>query len=163
MIEKTHKAILTEWLSQRDLLNHDVLCNQLRNELASLRSEPTQVITPRLSSWPKRKTEYTNFLNDTIEAISFARILDTSIFDCWGTNQKAFWEPVFHELFLATTDVREKIHDLNELLNESVEAVIHFNEISPKKRTIEMIVSLQRKLDALSAGISSLPNNVGKI
>lgn len=156
---KKRRAMLKEWLNQRALLNHDILCNQLRNEILSLRSDPTQTQTPRLKMWPKRKHEYEIFLDKTIEALSFASILDDHVFDSWQDSLKSTSKPIFHQLFLATTDISKRVDDLKRLLDESVEAALYFNTIEPAKRTVDMIVSLQKKVEALSNGISSLPNN----
>ena len=155
--------MLKQWLDQRALLNHDVLCNQLRNELASLRSEPTQSHTPRLSMWPKRKKEYITFLDNAINALSFSSLLDRSIFDCWSNSMKENWRPVFHGLFLNTTNIPNKIIHLKELLNDSAETVLSFSNVRPRERTLKMVVALQEKLDALSTAISSLPHNVGDV
>jgi len=154
---------LKQWLNQRALLNHDILCNQLRNELVSLRAEPTRTKIQRLSTWPKRKTEYMDFLNNTIDVLSFASLLDTDVFGCWSYSKKNSFKPAFHELFLNTTTILNKVTQLKRLVDLSVNSVLNFINTEPQKRTVQMIIDLQEKLETLSNGISSLPNNMKEL
>lgn len=152
---------LKEWLDQRAVLNHDILCNQLRNELGAVRADPKRHALVRLKMWPLHEIEYRRLFDATIEVLSPVRLLDLPVFACWSDDMKTSFRPVFHELFLATTQVEAKVKALHELLGRGVEGVQAFVATPPGKRTTEQAVTLQELLDSLSAAISALPREVG--
>jgi hypothetical protein len=154
---------LREWLDQRALLNHDILCNQLRNELCALRADATHNAAVRLKTWPRREPEYRRLFDATLEALSPAQLVDSAVFACWNEDMKRNFRPVFHELFVATSGVAEQVRDLHQLLSKSLEGVKVYLATPQAKRTAEAVASLQTVLDALSAAISALPKEIGAI
>lgn len=151
----------SEWLEQRALLNHDILCNQLRNELVALQGDPQSPDVVRLKMWLLRESEYRRFLDSTLNALSPAQLLESPHFARWAAEERVFFQLVFQELFCQTTGLGLRIEALQELLTKCVGEVGAFLEVAPVERTHDRIARLQSLLEALSLGISSLPTVIG--
>jgi len=151
---------LNEWLELRELLNHDILCNQVRGELSALQAEQGNNTLVRLTRWPEREPEYRRWLDATVEALGPAQWLDSPAFACWDETMRARFKPALQELFLATSSVAGQVEALHELLTQAVSEVKEFVSAAPVARTPEKVAALQELLFALSAAISALPRNV---
>ncbi len=153
--------LFDEWQSQRSLLNHDILCNQLRNELAALRATPRSPTVVRLRMWPLHEKEYRGFFDLTIDGLSPQQLLDMPIFAAWDQARKEAFGPLFHEIFVVVTNIAGEVRQLHELLSGSVDAVEAFLAMRPADRTSEDVERLQELLDSLSQAISTLPREIG--
>lgn len=107
-----------------------------------------------------REHEYREFFDSTTEALSPVHLLDSSIFACWTEDTRKSFGPVFHELFLATTGVREQVENLHRLLTESLRAVNIFLETPARRRTGKGAGAVLATLDRLSSAISALPGTI---
>ena len=154
---------LEEWLEVRELLNHDILCNQVRSELAALQSAQHDHRIVRLKHWPEREPEYRRWLDATFEALSPAHLLDSSVFSCWSEDMRSKFRPAVHQLFLATTSLGAQVRKLHELLGLSVKGVREFVAAAPPERTADKLSALEALLAALSAAISALPRSVSSV
>ena len=152
--------VLNEWLGQRELLNHDVLCNQLRNELGALRADPKRAVV-RLKTWPVREAEYRAFFDSSIEALSPRQFFTNQRFACWKPEMKTTFEPLFHELFMLTSNLAARVEALHQLLTQSLNAVQTFLATDAAMRNPSHVAKLQELLESLSQGISALPSQVG--
>lgn len=148
---------MNNWQSQREKLNHDILCNQLRNELGTLRRDPRGNSLHRLELWPEHAKEYRQLFDSAAEALSTIRLLELPEFDCWTNEKKNCFKPVFHKIFLINSGIELKVERLNEMLNEVLTIIKKFLETPVDKRTEEMVLEMQEILDHFSAKISELP------
>jgi hypothetical protein len=151
---------LNEWLGKRALLNHDVLCNQLRNELGALRTDPKRTVV-RLKTWPLRESEYRAFFDSSIEALSPKQLFTNQRLACWKPEMKTQFEPLFHELFMLTSTLAARIATLHQLLTQSLNGVQTFLATDAAKRNPSHVAKLQELLESLSQEISALPSQVG--
>jgi hypothetical protein len=154
------RMLFNEWLGQRALLNHDVLCNQLRNELGALRADPKRTVV-RLKTWPLHETEYRAFFDSSIEALSPKQFFTNQRFACWKPEMKTTFEPVFYELFMLTSNLAVRIEALHQLLTRSLNGVQTFLATDAAKRNPSHVAKLQELLESLSQEISALPSQVG--
>ena len=155
--------LFDEWQAQRALLNHDILCNQLRNELGAVRMNPQCSAVVRLKMWPQRAGEYRKFFDMAAEALSPKQILDSPAFAAWEKTRKEVFRPIIHETFLVRTDMIARVQELHELLTRSIDGVEAFLRMKPAERTLEAVAELQELLDSLSKAISALPREIGRI
>ena len=153
--------LFDEWQSQRALLNHDILCNQLRTELVALRVAPQSPAVVRLKMWPRQADEYRKFFDLAIDALSPQQVLNSPIFATWDETRKDDLGPIVHEVFLALSNIAAEVQELHESLSCSVGAVEAFLAIRPTERTPERVAKLQELLDSLSQDISALPREIG--
>ena len=147
-----------EWAAKRALLNHDVLCNQLRNELAAARQDVTHHPLTRLQCWSKREEEYRSFFNGAISAVSWAHLLDATIFRSWTSEMRECFRPIVHECFAAATNIDFEVSELHRLLTASLEGVSTFLNTPAVLRRTEDAETVLATLDALSSAISGLPH-----
>lgn len=148
---------MIKWQSLRERLNHDILCNQLRNELEVLRRHPGGSSLHRLEMWSKRAGEYRLLFSLSTEELSPLKLLDIDAFKCWSEEQQAIYGPVLHRMFLVNSGLEKKLETLNSLLDESLRSVRRFLDTPREKRTEEMVIQIQEKVEQLSAKISELP------
>jgi len=153
---------MNEWTEKRALLNHDVLCNQLRNELAAARLDPTHHPLTRLRMWPQREQEYRQFFDAAIDAFSPVHLLGFAFFASWSAEMKCEFGPAFHELFLATSNIKADVASLHDFLNESLLEVNAFLATAAVERTVEQAGAVLARLDTLSVAISALPRTIGE-
>ncbi len=154
--------LFNEWQAQSTLLNHDILCNQLRNELAAVRMSPQYSSVVRLKMWPQRAGEYRKFFDMAIEALSPKQVLDSPVFATWEKTRKEVFGPIIHEMFLVRSNMIARVQELHELLTRSVDGVEAFLLMKPADRTLKAVTKLQELLDSLSKAISALPKRIGK-
>ena len=152
---------LERWLNKRALLNHDILCNQIRNEIDALRRAPSENSTTRLRMWIYRESEYQKLLNECIVALSPMQLLESELFSCWPRELKESFSPIFHELFLIMTGLEMRIAELLQVLSASIASVKAFLSIEQSMRTLDDVMQIREKLANLSEGISSLPSKIG--
>jgi hypothetical protein len=146
---------ITEWTALRALLNHDVLCNQVRGELCALAVDPHQS-TLRLERWIQREREYHVLLEEAVNVLSLANFVDSAEFACWNCTQRNAFRKPFHALFLATSDVPRRTKELLDLLRMSIESVRSFLAVPRRYRTREGATVPLELLTELSMGISAL-------
>jgi hypothetical protein len=145
-----------DWQSRREKLNHDILCNQLLNEVVTLQQQPASDVC-RLHLWPQHAESYRKLLNDAADALSAKRLLELPCFECWSQDYKDYFGMIFHAVFLLESGIDKKLDDVRFLFEAALQQTNIFMSVAPEKRTAEMVIDLQQKLSALSAGISSLP------
>ena len=147
-----------EWEKHRSILNHDILCNQLRNELARLRSEPQSDTTVRLAMWPKRQREYILFFEATVAILNPERIIDSDLFLCWDNQTKKCFKVIVRNLYDSVEEIEKRVEELKSILLESIRIVDSFFSMPVDKRTEKSVVKIQEKLEELSFRISKLPH-----
>jgi len=152
---------LKKWAELRAVLNHDILCNQLRNELAAARLDPVHHTLTRLRMWPQREQEYRQFFDAAKDALSPVRLLDSAQFACWSDEMKCEFGPAFHELFLSTSNIAADVARLHHLLDDSLRDVNAFVATPAAERTIDGAGAVLARLDMLSTSISALPTTIG--
>lgn len=149
---------LNEWGKKRAILNHDVLCNQLRNELARLREEPSSKTCLRIAMWPQRKDEYVDFLDSALYVLNPGEIVDTSLFNSWNPSQREQFKLYIRKLYNQLEDIEGQVVKTKALLSESISLINAFFEVSYENRTSQDIIEIQKKLEMLSKRISKLPH-----
>jgi hypothetical protein len=147
---------LHDWQARREKLNHDILCNQVLNEVASLHFEPASEVH-RLQLWPRHAEAYRELFKDAPVALSAKRLLELPCFDCWSQEYNDYLGMIFHAVFLLESGIEKKLDSLRALFEKSLRKTNNFISLHPDKRTGEMVDDLQQTLTALSAGISALP------
>jgi len=150
------------WGDSRAHLNHDVLRNQVLNEVMTLQHD-AQAECPRLGIWLRNKKAYEELLDQAEAQTSYARILDVDLFDCYDAAMKAEVGDIFHALFLAETHIREKVSECRKTLEAAVrlaESLVGKSDRSPNE-----VRELSSLLYTLSSQISALPQpvNAGNI
>jgi hypothetical protein len=153
---------LDHWLSRRAVLNHDVLCNQLRMELATLRQSVTSPPL-RLSQWIKRRGEYAAFLNDAVLVLDPANLLDSRRFSVWSAERRTAMRSIASETFVRISPVTAHLRELQDLLDRCVALASAFIALPPSGRTPDHVAALQDVFDRLSSGISALPEYPGGV
>ena len=154
-------SIFKQWIDLRGVLNHDVLCNQLRNELLSLQEEPKGHEAIRLKTWVTREDEYRGFLTATVDALSPNGLISCAGLACWTEEQIRVYANVAHALFLAETDMTAIVKRLTELLAAAVCSAKRLLSTPRPERSNDMVADLSVLVDKLSEGISDLPRSIG--
>jgi len=146
-----------QWQTDRERLNHDILCNQLRTELLRLCRNPHSEAVVRLASWPSHKDEYLALFDHAAEALSPRYLMELDLFNCWTREQKQYFGEKFHELFLITSNIETKTTHLKSLLSDCIDTLHRFLAVPSEQRTVQMVKEIQQKLDYFSEKISELP------
>ena len=149
----------TEWEKNRSILNHDVLCNQLRNELVRLRKEPCSKSFIRIAMWPKRQDEYIDFLDSAMDVLSPGEIVDSFLFACWDSQQRELFKLLVRNLYNEVENIESQIKEAKSILTESISLIESFFSTPIERRTTQAVIKIQDKLDELSKRISKLPHH----
>ena len=157
------KTPLRYWLDRRGVLNHDILCNQLRNELSALRIEPELSNPIRLQMWLHHELEYREFFEDAFSVFSPSYLMDSPLFAQWPARDRDLFRKVFHELYILTSELPAKVQRLQELLSESIVRINGFLATTSRFRTSTAVEEIIEALECLSEEISSLPDRAGCI
>lgn len=150
-------AVFCDWTAQRSLLNHDILCNQLRMETSALRMDPGRDSYLRLRQWPQRERDYRRLFDGALEALTPRQLLCGESFACWSEDMRRQYGMVFHAIFVATYGVEREVERLHALLTAALECTQALLRTRPDRRTEEMVATVSSALDDLSEAISSLP------
>jgi len=145
---------MNEWDDKRSHLNHDILRNQVLNEVMTLQDDPHGAC-PRLRLWLRNISAYKTLLDSAEHQTSFARILDADLFDCYDAAMKNKVGAMFHALFLRKTHFDEKIKCCRQTLDEATDLAQAL--VDKSSRTAEEVQNLSRLLYRLSDEISALP------
>lgn len=145
-----------DWQSCREKLNHDILCNQVRNEVVTLRQDLT-FKTHRLELWPQHAEAYRNLFENAATALSPQKLIELRCFDCWPQEYKDYFGDLFHAIFLLETEVEKEVEDLSSIFETALSEIKSFIAMPPEERTQESVLKLQQMLEALSVAISALP------
>jgi len=148
------------WMDKRTLLNHDILQNQVMNELSTLRICPQDTVIRRLNQWLERKGEYEEFILSTIEALSPVQLMSTKLFDTWNVHMKKAYSELFHEIFCSVSRLDGKVRELVKKLDEAANSVSRFLDLRPEERTLAKVEELEKVLGELSNLITALPQTI---
>jgi hypothetical protein len=142
------------WEQLRAYLNHDVLCNQMRLELDSLRSDTTREPF-RLKRWQQKRCAYKELIENSLQVLKPSQMLSLPEFDSWPQKMKKQVGQIWDEMNrLKLLPVLDKI---KELLSESVIAIDDFLELPKSQRTSQNVEYIARIMAELSVEISRLP------
>jgi len=144
------------WSEDRGRLSHDILANQITNELMTLEMNPSGE-TIRLNQFIQRENEFRCLLAGAPEALSEASIIDWPIFNVWDSQYRAEIRQVVHALFITKSGLNETLKDLEKNLKECLEGTRRFLDFPDDRRTSDQVISLRKKFDLLRMGISLLP------
>ncbi len=146
------------WTDDRARLNHDILANQLQNEVMMLQDDP-QGACVRLVQWIGRENEFRCFLAESLKVLSFSRLMDLPIFDVWNSKRRQLIRSVADELFLRASTGPAAVEELESILSRTLELAREFVATPGKKRTEEQVKTLLDLIGRLSRGISMLPRD----
>ncbi|MDZ7721644.1 MAG: hypothetical protein U5R06_02160 [candidate division KSB1 bacterium] len=147
-----------EWENKRAYLNHDILGNQLRNEVQSLLYQKKYDEIDRLESWLSLEDEYRKFIKNAIEYLPPTDIVDSCLFNGLNQEEKYFYKEIIYEIYMRTTKLDESVKKLDKLLTEAILSIKEFINTENSKRTDEMLLQVQKTIDSLSTEISKLPH-----
>ncbi len=145
------------WSDDKAKLNHDVLANQVGNELLSLENYPSGEAR-RLKKFADLEPYFRKLLTETPETLSYAAIIDCPMFNIWDADFRMKIREIADALFQATSGVSEKVKTLERMLVECIDATRDFLEIPQDQRSAEQAAQIRHKIGRLRVGISSLPS-----
>jgi len=149
---------MSSWEDTRARLNHDILRNQVLNEVMALENDPAREC-PRLGMWLKYQDAYEKMLDDTESETGYAGILKSELFDCYDDEMRAKVSEMLEQLFLCKTNVREKVVTCRKTLEEALQATKRVLATGPEERTVSDVRNLSELLHQLSNQISALPRS----
>lgn len=149
------------WVDDRARLNHDVLSNYVENELLSLQSRPSDE-PGRLKQFLQRESDFVSFLERSVEALSYARVVEHPRFDAWPPVMRNEVGVVAHGLFVAYSGIPVRISELKNTLAETLSAARQFLETPPGERAKNQVLNLRTLVARLRDGISALPRSPGE-
>jgi hypothetical protein len=148
------------WSEERARLNHDILCNQVLAECATLYLEPRYTSPIRLMLWLKQLSAFRELIDKAAEALDAGEIVDTPRFVGWPSQWREIFRPVFRDSFALANAIPQKIETLRESLTESEKDVRAFLATPVEERTSEQVRRFESHLRRLSQAISSLPRSI---
>jgi len=150
---------MSNWDDLRTHLNHDILRNQVLNEVLMLENSPSSSC-PRLEMWIKNRKMYEQLIDNVEYETSYARVIETEIFACYSVSTKLKISDLLHPLFLRMTGVSVKKSDCRQVLHEAIEMSEKFLAKRPSERTVSEVQEIIKVLHELSTNISRLPSSV---
>jgi len=160
-----------EWNNLRAKLNHDWLQNRYLTFLTSWRdcfngAESCEIdkieILEQLLTWKAKKKDFNKLIDNIEEALSPKQLLYEHPLNIMAEESKKWLGEVIHATYCSTTGIKNKIADLQLLIEEAdksvdLTALILKGEIKAEKSQRNNIINL---FTEFSKKISELPHEI---